>query len=578
MKKRSILFLISFILSVLLLAVAASADTIISNSKDWRDVYSVMMYGPMIQHTPKFLVSDKHGPLLLDALETYENIIAFSSRDQPYVVGYETIITGKGFDKVEEQKFDNMNLGIAEIMPDNVTDYVVIDDAYGYNAVAVAPYARLSRSYVLFANKNNIDDVRDVLDSRDVDSVLIYGHVDREVHEALERYDPEIINEDNDRFANNVEIVKKYREIRPHKQVVLTNGEFIESEIMSGAEPVLFIGRENVPEKIKEYIQSTDIEVGVLIGNELVGTATTVRRSVGISTFVKFAQGARTRAGGISQVEGLDMFPVPKVVLMLEIISVKYNKITGMVEITLRNDADIAEYFRGTYTLKVGDQEFTFGDEDVMFIDKNDVKTMVYQLEGVSPEGEMTLDTYVIFSEAKNALEFVIDDVFTVEVIEVSDDALIEITKVEYDKVRGEFLVHVKNVGEVDVYVETELVDVLVLGEKVTAGAEEVVHLTPGETAPGSIRLELSDEDLQDNPLVHVRAHYGEREDALIKILEGDFKISLKGLDVWTYLPVLLIVLLVLLILLGRKKCKSCGHKNPRSRKKCKKCGHALKK
>ena len=66
---------------------------------------------------------------------------------------------------------------------------------------------------------------------------------------------------------------------------------------MSGQEPVLFIGRENVPQKISDYIKSTDIEVGVLIGNELVGTATIVRRQVGISTFVKFAQGARTAAG-----------------------------------------------------------------------------------------------------------------------------------------------------------------------------------------------------------------------------------------------------------------------------------------
>ncbi|MBI5880618.1 hypothetical protein HZB90_00645 [archaeon] len=308
--------------------------------------------------------------------------------------------------------------------------------------------------------------------SREVDKVIIYGHVDRQVLSSMKKFNPEIINKDGDRFANNVEIVKRYREISPQKQVVLTNGEFMEAEIMSGLEPVLFIGRENVPDAIKKYIQGTDIEVGVLIGNELVGTATIVRRQVGISTFVKFAQGARTAAGQIAQVEGLDMFPVPKVAVSLEIISVKYNKLTGMIEITLKNSADIAEYFKGTYTLKVGDQEFTFGDLEVVFIDRNDVKTLTYKVEGVDPTGELTLKAYVIYGEAKNALEFVIDKTFSVTTTEESDEAQIAITKVQYDKNAKQFLITIENIGEVDAYVNTEVVDILIMDERVTLGSE----------------------------------------------------------------------------------------------------------
>jgi hypothetical protein len=462
------------------------------------------------------------------------------------------------------------------MLPD-VKDFIIIDDAYGYNSIAVAPYAVLTTTYVLFANSNNIGDVMDLLGSRDVNSVIIYGHVDREVLEELDEYNPEIINKDGDRFANNVEIVKKYRDINPKQQVVLTNGEFIEAEIMSGLEPVLFIGRENVPAKINEYIQSTDIEVGVLIGNELVGTATIVRRQVGISTFVKFAQGSRSAAGAIAQVEGLDMFPVPKVSINLEILSVKYNKLTGMVEITFKNNADVAAYFKGTYTLKVGDEEFVFGDEDAMFIDKNDVKTMVYKVDGVAPEGEMTLDAYVIYGESKNAMEFVIDETFSVSTIEVGDEAQIEITKVQYDKTGDRFLIHIENIGEVTAYVNTELVDIMVMGETLTVGSEDTIRLERRKTGYSIVRVELSDADLEDNPTVHVRAHYGEREDALIKILEGDFEISIKTFSVWTYLPIIIIVLLILLLLLGRKRCPSCGHKNPRGRKHCKKCGRVLK-
>jgi len=563
-------------LLIILIAAApiAAADTYISNSKDWRDVYSMHIYAGIMKDRPKFLVSDRHGPLMLNTIEKNEPLEVFTSNRQPYVIGYESMILSAGFESVKEEQYDNMNIELADRLADT-GDFIIIDDAYGYNAIAVAPYAIISKSYVLFADSQNIDRVMDVLNSRDVNKVVIYGHVDRQVLDSLKKFNPEIINKDGDRFANNVEIVKKYRAINPQKQVVLTNGEFMEAEVMSGLEPVLFIGRENVPDKIKEYIKSTDIEVGVLIGNELVGTATIVRRQVGISTFVKFAQGARTAAGNIAQVEGLDMFPVPKVAVMLEIISVKYNKLTGMVEITFKNDADIAEYFKGTYTLTANGEQFTFGDEEPVFIDKHSTKTMTYRVEGVTPEGELIMKAYVIYGEAKNALEFVIDKTFTVTTTDVGDDALIEITKVQYDKTAKQFLIYIKNVGEVDAYVNTELVDISILGEIQTLGSEETIMLKPGDEKYSVVKADMADTDLEANPLVHVRAHYGQIAESLIKILEGDFEITLKSFSVWTYLPIIIIVLL-LLLLFSRKKCPACKHKNPRGRKHCKKCGHKL--
>lgn len=563
------------LLALILVIPLVSADVYISNSKDWRDVYSVMMYGNFEQQNPRFLVSDKHGPLILNSIDPNDAIEIFTSQTKPYAVGYESTVRDAGY-TVKEEKYDGMNLVLAEKLTD-VKDFIIIDDAYGYNAIAVAPYAVLSHSYVLFADSGNVDDVISFLDDREAEKIIMYGHLDRAVHDALSKYNPEIINQDGDRFANNVEIVKKYRKINPKKQVVLTNGEFIEAEVVSGLEPVLFIGRQNVPDKIKEYIQSTDIEVGVLVGNELVGTATIVRRQVGISTFVKFAQGARAAAGSIAQVEGLDMFPVPKVALNLEIQSVKYNKLTGKIEITFKNNAAIATYVKGTYTLTVGGEEFTFGDDNAVFIDKNDLKTLTYAVEGVDPEGELTLKAYVLYGEAKNALEFVIDKTFTVTTVEVGDSAQLTITLLEYDKARKAFIVSVENAGSVDAYYDAEVVDVMILGEKTTLSSDEVQLLKNGAEGYATISADLSDADIEANPTVHVRVHYGERSDALISTVEGDMQLYIRTTDIWTYLPVALIILLLLLLLFGQKKCPSCGKRNPRGRKKCKKCGHVLK-
>jgi hypothetical protein len=48
--------------------------------------------------------------------------------------------------------------------------------------------------------------------------------VDREVRDKLAEFNPEIINEDGDRFANNVEIVKKYKLIKDTKQFCSPTG------------------------------------------------------------------------------------------------------------------------------------------------------------------------------------------------------------------------------------------------------------------------------------------------------------------------------------------------------------------
>ena len=62
----------------------------------------------------------------------------------------------------------------------------------------------------------------------------------------------------------------------------------------------------------------------------------------------------------------------------------------------------------------------------------------------------------------------------------------------------------------------------------------------------------------------------------MISIVEGDFEVSIKSTDLWTYLPVAIILLLILLFLFGQKRCPSCGKKNPKGRKQCKKCGRVL--
>ena len=575
-------------LLIILTPVLGQPDHIISNSADWRDVYSTVLYANLLEVPNHFLTSTPHGPILLYEIpKKREHIQVITSADKPFVVGYESLIRSRGYGNPEEIIFDQANLELAKLLPD-INKYLIIDDSYGYNAIAVAPYAARAKYYVVFTDNRNIGDVDNFLSTRKVGDLIIYGHVDREVRTTLAKYVPEIINsETGSRFENNMMIVDKYSEVGSINQVILTNGEFIESSMMSGREPLLFIGRENVPTEISDYIKNRDIEIGVLIGNELIGTATAIRRQLGISVFVKFARGARVPGGTINPVEDLDRFPMPSYELSLNIVSIVYNKATGLLEVTYQNNAELATYFKSTITIRNENDETlaVVGDEDAVFIDGDETKTIVYQADLSEAEDTENLigEIFTIYGESKTSLEKALRGTFKIETITVMDDTDIEIIDLVYDKSRGRFLVTIENTGPVDAYVDVELVDLWINGEYVTVSADEIEKIGVGKKKTIAVKIELEEEDLEDkrNSEITVRGIYGERKHALVKVKTSRFELKLKtAVSLW-YLPIVAIVIIILILLLltrRKKRCPRCRTPNRRDALRCKKCGHSLKK
>ncbi len=582
-------FLVAFLLLAVPLAIAESH--VVSNSANWQDVYSVMLYGNLAEKTPYFLVSSRHSALLADQLpKTEEGILVISSRKSPYAFGYKGLLESKGL-SCEEQQYDNINLEMAKRL--DTTKFVMIDDSYGYNAISVAPYAVISDSYVLFANKKNINQVAAFLEGRRPTKIILYGQLDKEVKERLSQYSPETINT-GDRFEDNHKIVDKFQEVHKQKngkhksQVILTNGEFIEQEIMSGVEPVVFIGRSNVPDPVKDYIQKSDIEIGILIGNELIGSATFIRRQLGISVFVKFAQSARTPTGPVSAVEDLDRFYLPRYILDLELYEVRYNRPQSQLLVTYHNNVPLSSYLKGTVTVRYGEDTQTVGDLDAVFIDKSEYRTFVYDLEPISSD-DITAEVFTIYGDSKRSLEYTLRETVDVETVTISDNSKIEIAEVAYDQRGGQFLIKIRNIGEVDAFVDLEVVDLLLNDELVTAGSEEITLVKVGKTSTIAVPAEMDDEDMENNPKASIKAYYGEREQSLINILSGEYEYSMAGFGLVggqmlagiggaliSYGPMLVIGFLLLLIVGMKKKCPSCKQVNPLRAKHCSKCGKRI--
>ena len=383
-------------------------------------------------------------------------------------------------------------------------------------------------------------------------------------------------------------IVDKFAEIGSIKQVILTNGEFIEASMMSGKEPVLFIGRNNVPDEIQNYIKDKKIEIGVLIGNELIGSATTIRRQLGISVFVKFARGSRIPGGTINPVEDLDRFPMPSYQLSMSIVSITYNKATGEFEVTYRNNADLASYFKSTITIKNanGDILAVIGDNDTVFIDGGETKTIVYTPREPLTEdqmaGNITAEIYTIYGESKTSLENALRGTFPIETINIIDSADINIVDpIYYDMSKGIFYVTIENIGPVDAYVSVELVDIWVNGEYVTVASDAIELIGAGKKKTIEIKIQLTEEDFARgyNEKIKVRARYGERKHALIKVKEKQVGFEFKKGLTWWYIPIIIVLILFILFLLlwrRRKRCPRCRTMNKRSASHCRKCGYAF--
>lgn len=537
------LFLVLFLQNVL----AADFNHIVINSEEWTDVYSGLLYASLEDLPADFLTSEAHSSIILEALDKNKDLMIFTSSRNPYVFNYPDLFVASGYNSAEEISAEDLNLRLIEDFPD-INNFVIVSDLYGYNSVAVAPYAIQTDSWVFFADESNIDQIDEILLDRDVENVLIYGYVDREVREILEKYNPETVNNGN-RFDDNIEIVEKFLEVEPTKQCVLTNGEFIELELLKGRHPVLFTGRDNVPEPIKNYLVDSPIEIGVLVGNELIGAATNIRESTGISVMVKFARGARTQVGGIAAVEGLDLFPLPTPILGLEVYSVNYNILTNNLEVTYKSSSNLPIYIRGTITITDGDNNFKLGDKETIFINPENYKTVVYNsdefsdLKGFVPSEDAEAEVFVTYGERESALDRILQQTFPIKTVEVSDGCNLEIRKVSYYTQEKQFRIRVKNLADVDCYAQGALKDVMVDLEEQTLGSNDIIKIEPGKSENIYIEEELSDADIEDNEFVTAIVNYGQRETSLVKTLRGEFELNIVSIGTVTYVSLVLLLL-----------------------------------
>lgn len=559
-------------------------EQIVISSEDWIDVYSAMNYANLIGIKSKFVISPEHGIILSSVLDRQKPVHLIQSSLKPTTSGYKNYLESRGLivsNVTNSEGGKKLNLELARKI--DTRKFIIVDDSYGYNAISVASYSIASRSWVLFTDRDTIDDIYTFLKERTVENLMIYGHVDRVVRERLGEFNPVIIDS-GDRFEDNLAIVDKFLKSNSNSQVVLTNGEFIEEEIMSGREPVLFIGRDAVPEKVIEYVKGSNIRAGIVVGNELTGAASRLKDSTNISIFIKFAQG-RQKKEGMALPESLDMFNLPRYQFTLDAISAQYNEASKQLEIIYRNDEEIGGYLRSSIEIFAdGTSIATVGDENPQYIDGPGDSGNVYgiDLTNYARSQNLTAQLSTLFGESPRSLNLLLKKTLNISTISVLDSSKIEVSDLIYDIPTARLGIDIKNTGNVPSFGKPS-VSLLIDGTKETVNFDNIVSIQAGKRTIAYQRIDLTKADLADNPQAQVHVNYGERPEILINKVDTTLQLNVKETGYITYVAITVIFLVLAILVVRRYKkekaplCLTCSASLPPGAKFCLKCGNAVK-
>jgi len=552
MKKGAVLA--AFIIFLAYMPFAFAIDQIVANSQDWQDVYSAYIYGSLLEKNVFYVVEETQGlQLYTDVLERAKrDVLLINSDKEPYIFGSRLKLESLGF-RVEELTEKNINLELAKKLVDEkeVNSFIVVDNALGYNSIVVAPYAIVSNSYVLFANKENLDGVVAFLESVNVEGLIVYGHLDRLVRGKLEVFSPTVINT-GDKYLDNIKIIEKFLDIRPNaKQLILTNGEFIEPTFFSNEFPVLLMGTSYIPTRVLDFIKDEDMKTAIVVGYELAESAIELRKSTGLRIFLKYGQGRN------GEMFALDIYPIPSHIPVVDLGDIRYNIATKKLEVTFENTGDVFAYVQSlSHAFKVdGFEVGRVGDEEAFFLSDGDVITLTYDADLIGYLDDVVLvESKVIFGDTLDSLDRSFSKETIMDTVTVEDNSRIRISKVLYNTKTKRFEVTVDNIGERDAYVKAELKDMLINDEKATMVSEQQ-EIYRGDSSVFKIKVVLDEVDIADNPSVTVSARYGEREDSLIKSATEEFPLVLTGTD-WLFVMIvggIVVVVLFLLFLIFRR-------------------------
>ncbi len=530
-------FLLLFFVSFLSISVHAESTNVIIDSKNWKDVYAGTLYAQWSGQEFYFVNGVPHANVLPGQIR-YRLPVVLLESDNPFAVNYKNTLEQRGFSVKEVlEKPGDLTWSQALGQRVNATRFVVLDGAFGYNAVSVVSYALRENAWVLFAEDFTADGLKNYLRTQKAAHVLQYGALPEDKRLALAGFNPETIDR-GDRFSNNVALLDRLLAKQPAAQLTLANGEFIERNLIDGParDPVLLVGTGNLPSVSAEFLRKNSIAYGVLIGSEQSDLARWIKQHTPMKyIYVKFAQTFIQKGTAVTEPWALTYFYLPRLALNVTIQTIQYNQKTNVLEVVYRNQESTRTYLQGRADVYIGNvSSQNVQDDGVTVLEAQATQTASYPLrideKLFSTDVNLSVEVTGNYGEEPGALERrVTQRAENLAVVSFSDESALQLGPLVYDSSRQGFDLEIINSGPVTAYFEPHL-RFSVSNQTQSLTTKNTV-IAAGTSQKVFFHSPFSKEQVSNlnGAVVSVLVNYGARESFLTKSIAEDRLFSLSA-------------------------------------------------
>jgi len=555
------------IVLLLLLVVAHAEDYVVVNSWDGRDVLSGVFYANVKGYDVKFMPSQAADADLLAAkVGGGHDILLIQSEERPVSSFLRSSLEQNNNTVTLYTSADGGETNLDLAVRSGADKFLIVEAAFSDSALSAIPYAKLKGAYIIFADEQNIDQVKPIVSG--ADEIIIYSYVDSAVTNGLADLNPTIIGKGEDRYEDNLEMAQKLFDEYDANSIIMVEGTFIEEGMVTGSYPIVFSGR-IVPaptyDFVKENVENDQLEIVYLIGGTKITNAIrNMRRSIheelleeGVNkTFgiwMRFAQVIPGETGMVT----LDSFVLPAYIPELRITNTAYNTATERIMITLDNEGvGPAYYISEVHILVDGEEYKTLGNDEPNLIEYEDTAGLEYPLDlSEIEEGNVTAVVIVKYGSSKYTLEEYTDYVGALTEINYLDQSDVTAREARYDTSKEIIYLTLKNNRGEIAYVSPDI-ELILDGETTTLQGPNNEPVNGNSIITVEFPIGLSSEDLAANDEVTVHLKYGGRPGFLGKESTETLPLEKEGFDFLLILLILLIVLLAILAgyLIWKKK------------------------
>jgi len=513
---------------LLLLSFSYAENLVAINSVDGRDVLSGIFYANVKGIPVHFMpVPGGSAEVFAAKVGSGNSVLLIQSANKPVSGFVESELKGRSNQVEIYSTSDSVSTNLELAARSGANSFILVDSAYSDAAVTVIPYAALTKSYVLLADGTNIDRIKEIVRGK---KVTVFGYVDKQVKAGLSDSNPTYIGKGDDKYDDNIVLVKKIMDEYSLTRPILTDGSVLEDSIATGSTPILLSGR-LVPQAtydfIKQSVREGKMTGLLLIGNDLIYPAYDMREriknefaaegiSASLSVMIKFAQAIPTAQTGVMS---LDTFRLPAYKPLLAVTEIVYNQQSKKLMVGLENTGDGALYYSPEVRVLVDGKEYrVFGASDVTLIDRGESAGLEYALDlsGVD-QGAVSASVLVKYGSYRKALEEFLSSEGKLVSITYNDDTNVSVKGARYDKEKQQLLVTIKNSGANKAYAFTKLTLIDESGAQVKVSAAAIREIEPSSLYVEEFPLILSDKEIELNKEVTVSVDYGGRRGFLVK-------------------------------------------------------------